>query len=216
LIAPTLPLLVDQVRRTTERVSGGVRAMIAHSPRVAIVAALVAVVLLGVAIGYAAANKSNDATTSGEAGGQLDGQRFPAGTGSSSDSARAARRDSAARRATAAPGRRTATGVRRSARRRGRGGAAAGESAVQEPAAVDSLTTPPDGTRPVSGASGADSTPAPAGDSIAARTTASAASKVGTDSAAAEREALRLELERRRARLDSIARRVQGLKPDQR
>jgi len=37
-----------------------------------------------------------------------------------------------------------------------------------------------------------------------------------TDSLAAEREALRLELQRRQARLDSIARRVQELKPDQR
>jgi hypothetical protein len=37
-----------------------------------------------------------------------------------------------------------------------------------------------------------------------------------TDSLSSERDALRLELRRRQARLDSIARRVQELKPDQR
>ena len=38
-IAPALPVLVDQVRRTTERVSGEVRALVARSPRAAIVVA---------------------------------------------------------------------------------------------------------------------------------------------------------------------------------
>jgi hypothetical protein len=51
-------------------------------------------------------------------------------------------------------------------------------------------------------------------DSAAGRASAAAASQAPTDSA--EREALRLELERRRARLDSIARRAQEIKPDQR
>jgi iron only hydrogenase large subunit len=213
ILAPTLPVLVDQVRRTTERVSGGVRALVARSPRTAIVAALTAVVLLSVAIGYAAGNRSTDRATSGEAGGQLDVQRFPADTGADPDSLRAgaARRDSIARRAAAAPARRT-TGVRRPARTGGRSGAAATEPAAKGPAVIDSTATPPDSARPPA-ASGRDSAAAiPPLDSAAGR--ASAASKPPADSA--EREALRLELERHRARLDSIARRVQEIKPDQR
>lgn len=219
ILAPTLPVLVDQVRRTTERVSGGVRALIARSPRTAIVAALTAVVLLSVAIGYAAGTRSAERATSAEAGGQLDVQRVPADTGAGHDSLRAgaARRDSIARRAAAAPARRTTTGVRRAARTGGRGSAAAPaptEPAAKGPAVVDSTAIPPDSTRPPA-VSGRDSAAAlPPLDSAAGRASAAAASKAPTDSA--EREALRLELERRRARLDSIARRAQEIKPDQR
>ena len=219
ILAPTLPVLVDQVRRTTERVSGGVRALVARSPRTTIAAALTAVVLLSVAIGYAAGNRSADRATSGEAGGQLDVQRFPADTGAAPDSlpAGAARRDSMARRAAATPARRSTTGVRRPTRTGGRGSAAAPaptEPAAKGPAVVDSTATPPDSTRPPA-AGGRDSAAAlPPLDSAAGRASAAAASKAPTDSA--ERDALRLELERRRARLDSIARRVQEIKPDQR
>jgi len=217
ILAPTLPVLVDQVRRTTERVSGGVRALVARSPKTAIVAAFTAVVLLSVAIGYAAGNRSTDRAISGEAGGQLDVQRFPADTAAGHDSLRAgaARRDSIARRAAPAPARRTTTGVRRPARTGGRSGAAAPaptEPAAKGPAVVDSTATPPDSARPPA-ARGRDSAAAiPPLDSAAGR--AAAASRPPADSA--EREALRLELERRRARLDSIARRVQEIKPDQR
>jgi hypothetical protein len=224
ILAPTLPVLVDQVRRTTERVSGGIRALVARSPRTAIVAALTAVVLLSVAVGYAAGNRSAGRATSGEAGGQLDVQRSPADTGADSDSLRAgaARRDSIARRAAAVPAQRTTTRVRRPARTGGRSGAAAPaptepaatEPAAKGPAVIDSTATPPDSARPPA-AGGRDSAAAiPPLDSAAGRASASAASKPPADSA--EREALRLELERRRARLDSIARRAQEIKPDQR
>ena len=218
ILAPTLPVLVDQVRRTTERVSGGVRALIARSPRTAIVAALTAVVLLSVAIGYAAGTRSAERATSAEAGGQLDVQRFPADTGAGHDSLRAgaARRDSIARRAAPAPARRTTIGVRRP-RTGGRSGVAAPaptEPAAKGPAVVDSTATPPDSARPPA-VRGRDSAAAiPPLDSAAGRASAAAASKAPTDST--EREALRLELERRRARLDSIARRAQEVKPDQR
>ena len=226
IAAPALPVLVDQVRRTTERVSGSVRALIARSPRAAIVAALTALVLLGVAIGYAAGSKTTDQATSGEPGGRLEDQRFPGGTGGDPDSLRAreARRDSASRRAAAPPARRT-TGVRRQTRIGGdRDGVAAPatteltatEPAGKEEAAADSVATPPQGPRPPA-ASAADSAAAPPVlDSAAARASAAAASTARTDSLAAERDALRRELVRRRARLDSIARRVQELKPDQR
>jgi hypothetical protein len=217
-IAPTLPVLVDQVRRTTERVSGGVRALVARSPRVAMVIALTVVVLLGVVIGYAAANKSTDATTSGEEGGQLENRRLPTGAGGSGDSLRAgaSRRDSASRRATSASPRRT-SGVRRPGRSGSRGGAAAAvttEPAASEPSPPDSAA-PPEVSRPVAEGSTGASAAGPSRDSAAIRTTP-AASEARTDSLAAEREALRLELQRRQARLDSLARRVQELKPDQR
>ena len=200
--APTLPVLVDQVRRTTERVSGGVRALVARSPRVAIVAALTAVVLLGVAIGYAAASKRTD-TTSGVAGGQLEDQRFPAVTGGDDDSlrVRASGRDSATRRAPSGSAvRRATSGVRRPPR--------SGSRAVA-PAPV---TTEPATPEPAPSDSAAIRIP----DSAATRAPASAASSARPDSLVAERDSLRLELVRRRARLDSIARRVQELKPDQR
>ena len=174
--------------------------------------------LLGVAIGYAAANKRTDATTSGEAGGQLEEQRFPVGTGGDADSLRAltSRRDSASRRAASSSARRTTPGVRRSTRNGGRGVAPAPvptEPAATEPP-TDSGVAPPV-ARPVAAGSAADSTAVPSRDSAALRT-APAVSTAHTDSLAAEREALRLELQRRQARLDSIARRVQELKPDQR
>ena len=187
-ISPALPVLVDQVRRTTKRVSGEVRALVARSPRVAIVVALAAFVLLGVAIGYAAASRSTDATTSGEAGGQLEDQRFPMRTGGDDDSLRALapRRDSASRRAPSTVVRRPTSGVRRSPRNSSRGVAPA--PVTTEPAVTVPAT--PDSTPPLNTAH--------------------------ADSLAAEREALRLELQRRHARLDSIAKRVQELKPDQR
>ena len=217
-VAPALPVLVDRVRRTTKRVSGEVRALVVRSPRVAIVLALTAFVLLGVAIGYAAANKSTDATTSGEAGGQLEDQRLPIGTGGDADSLRAltSHRDSASRRAASASTRRTTSGVRRSPSNGSRGLAPAPvttEPAVTEPPAA-SVAAPPV-ARPAAAASAGDSAAVPSRDSAAVRT-APAVSTARTDSLAAEREALRLELQRRQARLDSIARRVQELKPDQR
>jgi hypothetical protein len=58
-----------------------------------------------------------------------------------------------------------------------------------------------------------DSIAAAAARDSAARVAAQAVAKARADSLAAEREALRRELEQRRARLDSIARRVQELKP---
>ena len=218
-VAPALPVLVDQVRRTTKRVSGEVRALVARSPRAAIVVALTAFVLLGVAIGYAAANKSTDATTSGEAGGQLEDQRLPLGTGGDADSLRAltSHRDSASRRAASASTRRTTSGVRRSPRNGSRGVAPAPvttEPGVTEPPAANSVAAPPV-TPSAAAASAGDSAAVPSRDSAAVRT-APAVSTARTDSLVAEREALRLELRRRQARLDSIARRVQELKPDQR
>jgi hypothetical protein len=218
-IAPALPVLVDQVRRTTKRVSGEVRALVARSPRAAIVVAMTAFVLLGVAIGYAAANKSTDATTSGEAGGQLEDQRLPLGTGGVADSLRAltSHRDSASRRAASASTRRATSGVRRSPRNGSRGVAPAPvttEPGVTEPSAANSVAAPP-AARPAAAASVGDSAAVPSRDSAALRTVP-AVNMARTDSLAAEREALRLELQRRQARLDSIARRVQELKPDQR
>jgi hypothetical protein len=212
-------VLVDQVRRTTKRVSGEVRALVVRSPRVAIVVALTAFVLLGVAIGYAAANKSTDATTSGEAGGQPEDQRLPLGAGGDADSLRAltSHRDSTSRRAASASPRRTPSGVRRSPRNSSRGVVPAPvttEPAVSEPPSANSVTAPAV-ARPAAAASAVDSAAVPSRDSAAVRT-ARPVSTARTDSLAAEREALRLELQRRQARIDSIARRIQELKPDQR
>ena len=216
-ITPALPVLVDQVRRTTKRVSGEVRALVARRPRAAIVVALTAFALLGVAIGYAAASRSTDATTSGEAGGQLEDQRFPLGTGDA-DSLRAltSRRDSASRPAAPSPARRTTSAVRRTPGSGARGVAPApgtAEPAATEPAAAESAAAPT-AARPVAAGSIADSTAVARRDS--ATQPAPAVSTARIDSLTAEREALRLELQRRQARLDSIARRVQEIKPDQR
>jgi hypothetical protein len=225
IVAPALPVLVDHVRRTTERVSGSVRALVARSPKAAIVAAVTVFVLLGVAIGYAAGNKSTDKTTSGEAGARLEDQRFPVGTGGDRDSlrARAAPRDSTPRRPPAAPVRRTSTGVRRQARTGDRDRATApatteltATDSAGKATAADSVTTPRESTRPPAARGGDSAAALPVLDSAAARASATAASGTRTNSPTDEPEALRRELERRRARLDSIARRVQELKPDQR
>jgi hypothetical protein len=196
----SLPLLVDQVRRTTERVSGEVRAIAARRPRMAVVVVLTAVVLLGVVIGYAAAGKRPDDRTSSEAGGQVDQGRSPAPAGPESAAVRAeaSRRDSAPRRA--------ATPPRRAAVRRAPQTSGAGATSTSTPDSVSPIAAPA-----VPPADRSDSLARAAADSVRR-----AAAKARNDSIAAERDALQKELERRRARLDSIARRVQELKPDQR
>jgi hypothetical protein len=68
-------------------------------------------------------------------------------------------------------------------------------------------------TQPSAAASQSGDSIAAAVRDSAARAAAQAVAKARADSLAAEREALRRELAQRRARLDSIARRVQELKP---
>ena len=197
----SLPLLVDQVRRTTERVSGEVRAIAARRPRTAVVIVLTAVVLLGVVIGYAAAGKRPDDRTSSEAGGQLDETRSAAPTGAESAAARegALRRDSAPRRVAIPP--RRGAAVRRAPQTNGIG--APPETTADSVSPVAVPAAPPTDR--------SDSLARAASDSVRR-----AAAKARNDSVVAERDALQKELDRRRARLDSIARRVQELRPDQR
>ena len=206
----TLPVLVDQVRRTSERISGGVRAIATRSPRTMLAVAVAAFVLLGIAIGYAAAHRGTGQTTSAE-GGRLDDARAPAvNPAIVADSLRggAGRRDSAPRQPGAGPGRRGAAVVRQQGRGgRIRSGAAGVATPVPDSAPV---STPP------GAGTASDSAAAVQSRDSAARAATLAATRARADSLTAERAALSGELERRRARLDSIARRVQGLKPQQR
>jgi hypothetical protein len=196
VVVPAIPVLVEQVRRTSMRVSGGVRAVALRSPRVALIVAVATFILLGVAIGYAAAHRSPGRATD-EAGGQIDDQRFPAATPVGADSQRTggARRDTAARRAAPVPARRPGASVRRQQR--------GAEAVVAPPIRPPEETTAPPTATPDAVATARDSVARAAAAIVQAR----------ADSLTAEREALRRELEDRRARLDSIARRVQELKP---
>jgi hypothetical protein len=192
-VVPPLPMIVDQVRRTTERVSGEVRAIAERRPRTTLLIAVATFVLLGVAIGYASA-RGIDRPTTGEAGGQLDDARVPAAVpGADSLQRGSVLRDSSPRRGAVASPRRPSANVRRRAR--------GSRSAPAVP------LLPPSDTTAVRAAA-----PVASGDS-AARAAVLDAARARSDSVATERDALRLELERRRARLDSIARRVQELKP---
>ena len=203
LVVPPLPLLVDQMRRTTERVSGEVRAIVARSPRTVLIAALVAFVLLGVAIGWAAARRAAAGTTSG--GEQVEEPPVRDGTaGAAPGATRDTGRGTSARVGTSGRGATATSAPRRSAVRR------ASAAAPLPTAERQDLTAPP-----ATASLRADSVSAAARDS-AARAAARAVAQARTDSLAAEREALRRELAQRRARLDSIARRVQELKPEQR
>ena len=203
LVVPPLPVLVDQMRRTTERVSGEMRAIVSRSPRAVLLTALVVFVLLGAAIGWAAAHRAAAGTTS-EGGGQVEQLQAPsAGPGAGAG-------------VTRDTGRGTASRAGASVRRAGGTAALRRQTVRRAPAAAPSATASGGvGRPPATATPGSDSVAAAARDS-ATRAAAQAIAKARADSVTAEREALRRELAQRRARLDSIARRVQELKPEER
>jgi hypothetical protein len=196
---PAIPVLVEHVWRTSKRVSGGVRAVALRSPRVALIIAVATFILFGVAIGYAAAHRSPGRATD-EVGGQIEDQRLPTAAQMGADSLRVggARSDTASRRSTSKVAGRPRANVMR--RQRSVGAAMPPRVSAPEQAATPAIAS-------------TDSLAAAARDSIT-RAATQAIARARADSLTVEREALRRELEGRRARLDSIARRVQELKPD--